>query len=43
MHEHPSWIKPDKKIMIAITIRNYKPDDHEDVNRVFSKGMTNIQ
>ena len=29
--------------MIAITIRNYKPDDHKDVNRIFSKGMSDIQ
>ena len=29
--------------MIAITIRNYKPDDHKDVNRIFAKGITDIQ
>ena len=29
--------------MTTITIRSYKPDDHKDVNRIFAKGITDIQ
>ena len=29
--------------MVQIIIRRYRPEDHKDVNRVFSKSMTDIQ
>ena len=29
--------------MTSITIRCYKQEDHKDVNRIFAKGMTDIQ